>query len=233
MTKAIPITNEPTAPRRSRALPFTQAGVVRAMNAVEAAGRVVLGIKPDGTVIVGYRPIETASFVSESPQKPPESSTRRFGDRLLGDQSPKRPGDYFSGDKSGPASIWDDKRPEGPDALAASLDRYMRGEITFDQLPPGRYPNGMRVYADGEWEAIVRNRPLNKRELASLKAYAEADGLPNFRNNGPDTNERLEIRGLIEKSVVPPEGRIAHYRITEAGKAECLRLTNKIPEAQP
>jgi len=91
----------------------------------------------------------------------------------------------------------------------------------------GRYPNGMRVHADGEWGAIVRNRPLDKRELASLKEYFDADGSPNFRDGGPETNDRLQIRGLVEISYQPTEGREPYYRITAAGKVEWQRLSTK------
>ena len=93
----------------------------------------------------------------------------------------------------------------------------------MDQLPPGRYPNGMRVYADGEWEKIVRSKPLGKREIASLKACVDADGAPDFYNGGPETNDRLEIRGLIEKSAPAPADRMPFCRITIAGKAEWLK----------
>ncbi|TQF28792.1 hypothetical protein UNPA324_03350 [Bradyrhizobium sp. UNPA324] len=107
--------------------------------------------------------------------------------------------------------------------MALAFARWERGEIKMDQLPPGRYPNGMRVYADGEWEAIVRAKPLRKREIASLKAYFDADGAPNFCSGGIDTNERLEIRGLTEKSSIPQKDRMPFYRITAAGKDEWRR----------
>ncbi|MEH2503693.1 hypothetical protein V1290_002504 [Bradyrhizobium sp. AZCC 1578] len=93
----------------------------------------------------------------------------------------------------------------------------------MEQLPPGRYPNGTRVYADGEWESIVRTKPLGKREIASLRAYFEADGAADFNSGGIETNERLEIRGLIEKSSPPRKGYMPFYRITVAGRAEWLK----------
>jgi hypothetical protein len=43
----------------------------------------------------------------------------------------------------------------------------------------------MRVYADGEWEAIVMAKPLGKREIASLKAYFDADGRLNLIAGAP------------------------------------------------
>lgn len=49
--------------RRSRALPFTQAGLKRAIAAAQAAGLRITGIRPDGTIEIGNpqaedRPIE-------------------------------------------------------------------------------------------------------------------------------------------------------------------------------
>jgi hypothetical protein len=46
---------------------------------------------------------------------------------------------------------------------AEAYERFLTGQITYLELPPGQYPNGFRVYADGEWEQIVRSRPMNKR----------------------------------------------------------------------
>lgn len=228
----------------TKPIPFTAASLARTIRGIEQAGKFAVGVKPDGTVIVSDKPVDVTSLLSiELEQSPP--SGPRFGDKLGWPKSPeRRMGDYFE-----PASKWEDERADEPNMrsfgerpgnqqrrssptlesspLAAAFARWERGEITLDQLPPGRYPNGMRVYADGEWEAIVRNRPLGKRELASLKAYFDADGSPNFRNGGPDTNERLQIRGLIEISDEPPEGSDPFYRITTAGKVEWQRLSTK------
>lgn len=218
----------------TKPLPFTVASLARAIKGVERAGRFVVGVRPDGTLIVADKPIDVSSL------------TALEATGVVDASEAARAASWDDAFNDAPASKWEDKRADdrnmrsfgerlggqhrdvNPESnpLAAALDRFMRGEITLDQLPPGRYPNGMRVYADGEWETIVRSRPLGKREVAALKAYAEADGLPNFLNSGPDTNERLEIRGLIEKSDVPRDGRMPHYRITEVGKAEWRRLTN-------
>jgi hypothetical protein len=42
--------------RRSRALPFTQAGLKRAIAAAQAAGLHVTAIRPDGTIELGSHP---------------------------------------------------------------------------------------------------------------------------------------------------------------------------------
>ena len=47
----------------SRALPFTAASLARAIKGVEMAGRFVVGVRPDGTVIVGDKPIDSASLI--------------------------------------------------------------------------------------------------------------------------------------------------------------------------
>jgi len=47
----------------TKALPFTANGLARAIKGVELAGRFVIGVKPDGTLIVGDKPIVTASMV--------------------------------------------------------------------------------------------------------------------------------------------------------------------------
>ena len=44
----------------TRALPFTEASVARAIKGVARAGRFVVGVKPDGTLIVAEKPIDAA-----------------------------------------------------------------------------------------------------------------------------------------------------------------------------
>jgi hypothetical protein len=62
----------------SRTIPFTAASLARAIKGVELAGRFVIGVKPDGTVIVGDKPVETTSMVP-SVERP---SPRKFGEKL-------------------------------------------------------------------------------------------------------------------------------------------------------
>jgi hypothetical protein len=98
----------------------------------------------------------------------------------------------------------------------------------MDQLPPGRYPNGMRVYAEGEWEAEVRASPLQKRERIALEAYVKAKGkLGYVKGGGLLTTERLAIRGYVEIVQHRPNGRVPYYGITRAGEAEWLRLSSR------
>lgn len=49
----------------TRSLPFTAASLARAMKGVEMAGRFVIGVRPDGTLIVGERPVDGGALVAE------------------------------------------------------------------------------------------------------------------------------------------------------------------------
>jgi hypothetical protein len=57
----------------TKALPFTAASLARAIKGVELAGRFVVGVKPDGTLIVADKPIDTASLVPVDLQNEPAS----------------------------------------------------------------------------------------------------------------------------------------------------------------
>jgi hypothetical protein len=70
----------------SRPLPFTAASLARAIKGVEEAGRFVVGVKADGTVIVGDKPVDTTSLVPTDAQSS-RASVRRFGDALNGGES--------------------------------------------------------------------------------------------------------------------------------------------------
>lgn len=47
----------------TRALPFTQASLARAILAVERAGKFVIGVRPDGTLIIGETPLNPGSIL--------------------------------------------------------------------------------------------------------------------------------------------------------------------------
>ncbi len=73
--------NNTTRTQMTRALPFTEISLARAIRGVERAGRFVIGVKGDGTLIVGDKPVETASLI---PQVAQDAPTRRFGEKLGG-----------------------------------------------------------------------------------------------------------------------------------------------------
>lgn len=52
----------------TRALPFTEASIARAIRGVERAGRYVIGVKSDGTVVVGDKPLDGASLLPANAQ---------------------------------------------------------------------------------------------------------------------------------------------------------------------
>jgi hypothetical protein len=55
----------------SRALPFTEASLARAIKGVERAGRFVIGVRANGTLIVGDKPIDSASMIPLEGQTEP------------------------------------------------------------------------------------------------------------------------------------------------------------------
>ena len=63
-------------------IPFTAAAVARAIKGAVQAGLFVVGVRPDGTVIVADKPFDTASLVPEIEQPSPVSKSfgEYFGD---------------------------------------------------------------------------------------------------------------------------------------------------------
>jgi len=57
----------------TKALPFTELSLARAIRGVEKAGRFVVGVRPDGTLIVGDKPVNVASMVPQVEQDTPAS----------------------------------------------------------------------------------------------------------------------------------------------------------------
>jgi hypothetical protein len=57
----------------TRALSFTEASLARAIKGIERAGRFVIGVKTDGTLIVGDKPIDSASMIPQDGQNEPAS----------------------------------------------------------------------------------------------------------------------------------------------------------------
>jgi len=71
----------------TKALPFTSASIARLVKGIEAAGRFVVGARPDGTLIIGDKPIDTSSLVPvELEQSPQPPIGRRFGEKINGGQ---------------------------------------------------------------------------------------------------------------------------------------------------
>lgn len=68
----------------SKAIPFTAAGLARAIKGVEQAGRHVVGVRPDGTLIVADKPFDAASLAPEIEQ--PSPPAKSFGEYFNGGQ---------------------------------------------------------------------------------------------------------------------------------------------------
>jgi hypothetical protein len=62
----------------SRSLPFTEHSLARAIRGVERAGRFVWGVKPDGTLIIGDKPLDAASIVPIDAQPSSPVEPRRM-----------------------------------------------------------------------------------------------------------------------------------------------------------
>jgi hypothetical protein len=57
----------------TKPLPFTEASLARAIRGVERAGRFVVGVKGDGTLLVSDQRLDTTSLVAEIGQDIPAS----------------------------------------------------------------------------------------------------------------------------------------------------------------
>jgi hypothetical protein len=57
----------------TKALPFTEASLARAIKGVERAGLFVIGVRANGTLIVGDKPIDSASMIPANGQDEPAS----------------------------------------------------------------------------------------------------------------------------------------------------------------
>jgi hypothetical protein len=68
----------------TKPLPFTEHSLARRIRGVVRAGLHVVGVRPDGTLIVGDKPIDTASFVPVNEQPSPAVETRRMGEYFNG-----------------------------------------------------------------------------------------------------------------------------------------------------
>jgi hypothetical protein len=71
----------------TRALPFTEASVARAIKGVGRAGLFVVGVRPDGTLIVADKPVDVTSLVPADAQKSSAAEARQMGDYFNGGSS--------------------------------------------------------------------------------------------------------------------------------------------------
>jgi hypothetical protein len=57
----------------TKALPFTEASLARAIRGVKRAGLHVIGVRPCGMLVIGDKPVESASIVPDVVQNEPAS----------------------------------------------------------------------------------------------------------------------------------------------------------------
>lgn len=57
----------------TKPLPFTEVSLARAIKGVERAGRFVVGVKGDGTLLISDKPLNPVSLVPEMTQDVPAS----------------------------------------------------------------------------------------------------------------------------------------------------------------
>jgi hypothetical protein len=105
----------PDGVKMTKALPFTEASLARAIRGVERAGKFVVGVKPDGTLIVADKPLDVTSLLPLDLHNGPrpkweDKPTRRFGEKLDNETPVRRRAmDYFDGGKNDSTSKWEDK----------------------------------------------------------------------------------------------------------------------------
>jgi hypothetical protein len=77
-----------------------------------------------------------------------------------------------------------------------------------------------KFYKEGEWEALVRSRPLNRREKIGLEGYFRGKGQHKLQVKGASINtiDLLVIRGYIEIESERGEGKVPYYGITVSGE---------------
>lgn len=74
----------------TKALPFTSASLARAIKGVELAGKHVIGVRADGTVLIGDNPASLVPSESETPQDDPYALA---AERALAKENRKRRGE--------------------------------------------------------------------------------------------------------------------------------------------
>lgn len=191
----------------SKSVPFTVASLARAIKGVERAGSFVVGMKPDGTLLIAQKPLDVATLVPAEPTAEPPSKWERL---------------------AGCAAQSEDTTP----LRAHDRPRRRRGggwgyfaTVDDPKVIESYRAAGLAVYEDGELEDLIRKSPMGKREIAALGGFFRAGrGPANVKGAGFQITSRLVTRGFIE--IAESHGKVRKHRITAAGEAEWLRLTN-------
>jgi hypothetical protein len=175
--------------------PFTQAQVKRAITAAKKAGLRIIGIRPDGTVIIydGEGPIEEAlrSALGCEPELPVrnESDAVSAFDEWTAQQEAQR-----------------------PERMVASHQAPLVGEAWQQHVEKSK------EWVRGRPLGIREKRAL--RELSTIKGQQPR----RINGAGPGTMDRLEARGFVRTVGEVKPGRVPLYELTEAGEVEWLRI---------
>jgi hypothetical protein len=179
----------------TRPIPFTQAQVTRAIAAAKKAGLRVIGIRPDGTIIVydGKGPIEKAlrSALGCETQPPADNewdAVSAFDERRE-QQYAQGPGRVLEPD-------------EAPLAGAAWRERVEKWKVWVRGRPLG-----------------VREKSA-LRELFAIKGRTPR----HINGAGPDTMDKLEAREFIRPVGEVRTGYFPMYEITPTGEAAWQRI---------
>lgn len=113
------------------------------------------------------------------------------------------------------------EKPRRPSSSGWGFSVDVQDPATIEQVRA----MGLTVLEDGEWEALVKNSPMRKRETAALGGYSRAHGEPvDVKGSGWQVSRRLVARGYIELARSRDDGRMSLFRITPAGEAEWQRI---------
>lgn len=208
---------------------ITQADVTRATRAAMQCGADRVEIKPDGTIFIHLTLMERAARVEKI--QPERTTACRWDDAFVDDTPTYEPVPASQRAKARTGI----NRPEGERRTSKHegdpdvLERFMRGEIPWNDIPPGRYPGGLTVYAHGEWEEMVRAKPLGKLEIAGLQGHYRQKGTIGYvKGCGCNTTARLVARGYLEIVQERGKDRFPYYGITPAGEAAWLSIASRI-----
>ncbi|MGM4885287.1 hypothetical protein AB8A20_07915 [Tardiphaga sp. 604_B6_N1_1] len=115
-------------------------------------------------------------------------------------------GDFKEADLAAPANLPDD-RIDGKTAKPSGI-------VWFDEE------------RDRAWAVEVRSRPLGKKERSGLEGYVRGKSQHKLqvKGAGPDTIDRLLIRGYIEVESERGEGKEPYYGVTVAGEEAWQQL---------
>jgi hypothetical protein len=182
----------------TKSAPFTQAQVKRSIAAAKKCGLRVVGIRPDGTVIVydGEAPIAEAicsalGLETEQHDHNPWDDVATFDEWKSRDEARK------------------------PDHVIASYQAPLVGEAWR------RHLEKWKEWVRGRPLGLREKRAL--RELSAIKGRPPR----HIKDAGPGTMDRLEARGFVKPVGEAKPGYFPLYEITAAGETEWRKICDQ------